>query len=351
LPLKPPATGYFSFIFYDFGGTQLFVDHAKIGAPRCQFSHTSGHSPSRDCAKFAVPWPQDAFMPATSPPPLSLRRSSGLILKAAFAALLLAWAGGASLAAQDTPPVFVVRAHSTHLGPEGGYLKDNGGSRVLVFVHSFGSGPDSDFRCDNDHNWPEMIAGDVDPVLSSTDIYVLGYPEPPRRGKTAVAALESSLVDRMTAAGIFTRHQQVVFVAHAMGGLLIQQILEQNAQSDWSHRVGAVFLFGTPQGSAKLAGLGRYLDADPRLKEMERNGNNFILHSESPVWSGIPHICAYEAVSDDGFSSANNERYTRGCTDRRAIQSNRANIVKPCQVTDPAYAYLEEKLHALFPQH
>lgn len=273
------------------------------------------------------------------------------VLKVAVAALAIAWAGPATGQTQDAPPVFVVRAHSAHLGPEGGYLKDRGNSRVLVFVHGFSSGPDSDFRCDDDHNWPEMIAGDLDPLLASTDVYVLGYSEPPRRGKTAVAALESSLVDRIQAAGIFTRHQEVVFVAHAMGGLLIQQILEQNAQSDWIHKVRGVFLFGTPQGTAKLAGLGRYIDADPRLKEMEGNGNNFILHSEAPIWTGIPHLCAYETVSTDGFSSVDYERNTRGCTDRQAIQANRSTIAKPCQVTDPAYTYLEEKLHILLPAH
>lgn len=272
-------------------------------------------------------------------------------LWSALAGIALGWAFAGCSLAQDTPPVFVVRAHSARLGPEGGYLKDHNSSRVLVFVHSFGSGPDADFRCDGDHNWPEMIAGDLDPVLSSTDVYVLGYPEPPRRGKTAVAALETSIVDRMAAAGVFTRHQDVIVVAHAMGGLLVQQILEQNARADWIHKIRAVFLLGTPRGTAKLAGLGKYIDADPRLKEMEGNGNNFILHAEAPLWTGIPHLCAYETVSDDGFSSVNNERYTRGCTDRRAIQAGRPNIVKPCQVTDATYTYLEDKLHTLFPQH
>jgi hypothetical protein len=290
-------------------------------------------------------------MPAPSPQLLRVPRTARTIFITALAAFTLGCAGIANALAQDAPPVFVVRAHSAHLGPEGGYLKDRNSSRVLVFVHSFGSAPDADFRCDGNHNWPEMIAGDLDPLLSSTDVYVLGYPEPPRRGKGAVAALEASLVDRMAAAGIFSHHQDVVFVAHAMGGLLIQQVLEQNSQSDWIHRVRAVFLFGAPQGSAKLAGLGRYIDADPRLKQIEGNGNNFILHPEAPLWSGIPHLCAYETVSEDGFSSVDYERNTRGCTDRRAIPANRANIVKPCQVTDAAYTYLDEKLHSLFPSH
>ena len=290
-------------------------------------------------------------MPATPPQLPLMPRIARTAFIAALAALSPGCTGNANGLAQDAPPVFVVRAHSAHLGPEGGYLKDRGGSRVIVFVHGFSSGPDADFRCDNDHNWPEMIAGDPDPLLSSTDVYVLGYPDPPRRGKTAVAALESSIVDRMAAAGIFSRHQDVVFVAHAMGGLLIQQVLEQNARADWIHKIRAVFLLGTPRGTSKLAGFGKYIDADPRLKEMEGNGNNFILHPEAPLWTGVPHLCAYETVSDDGFSSVDYERNTRGCTDRRAIPANRASIAKPCQVSDPTYTYLEDKLHALFPSH
>jgi triacylglycerol esterase/lipase EstA (alpha/beta hydrolase family) len=238
---------------------------------------------------------------------------------------------------------------SLRIGPEGGYLKDRGSSRVLVFVHGFSGEPDSDFRCDDIHNWPEMIAASADPTLASTDIYVIGYPPPPRRGKTAVAELEASLLDRLDAAGVFTRHQEVVFVAHAMGGLLIQQIIAANSEKDWTHKIRAVFLYGTPQGEAKLAGLGRYIRADPRLKEIEGNGNNFILQRDSPVWSGIPLMCAYETLSDDGFTALDYTGKTRGCTERLGVHANRANIVQPCRVDDGAYTFLEDKLRALFP--
>ncbi len=232
-------------------------------------------------------------------------------------------------ALRQTAPAFAMQpAASVHIGPEGGYLKDRGSSRVLVFVHGFSEQPDEDFRCDDAHNWPEMIAADPDPALASMDIYVVGYPPPPRRGKTAVAGLEASIVDRMEAAGVFSRHQDVIFVAHAMGGMLIQQILQANSQQEWKRKVRAVFLYGTPQGTATLGRLGRYIDADPRLKEMEGNGNNLILHPEDPAWSGIPHLCAYETLSDDGFSSLDYHRNIQGCRDTLAIHANRANIVQ-----------------------
>jgi len=242
-----------------------------------------------------------------------------------------------------------VQPASVRIGPEGGYLKDRGNSRVLVFVPGFSSVPDSDFRCDGQHNWPEMIAADSDPALAATDIYVLGYPPPARRGKTAVADLETAIADRLQSAGVFTRHQEVVFVAHAMGGLLIQQILAVNSQAEWIHKVRGVFLFGTPQGTGKMSLLGRYIDADPRLKEMESNGNNFILHPEAPLWSGIPHLCAYETLSEDGFSNLDYRRNTRGCTDQLAVHANHNNIAQPCRVDDSAYIFLEDKLRALFP--
>ena len=111
----------------------------------------------------------------------------------------------------------------------------------------------------------------------------------------------------------------------------------------------AVFLYGTPQGTAKLAGLGRYIDGDPRLKQMEGNGNNFLLHPEDPVWAGIPHLCGYETLTDDGFSTVDYGRNTRGCTDLLAIHANRVNIVQPCRADDAAYIFLEDKLRALLP--
>jgi hypothetical protein len=286
-------------------------------------------------------------MPATRTP-LNRRAFLAAFNIATFTILCVARLGGPLIWAQaaGTSPT---RAASVRIGPEGGYLKDRGNSRVLVFVHGFANEPDSDFRCDNLHNWPEMIAADADPSLAATDIYVLGYPTPPRRGKTAVAGLETAIVDRLQSAGVFSRHEEVLFVAHAMGGLLIQQIIAANSQADWVHKLRGVFLYGTPQGTGKLAMLGRYIDADPRLKEMEGNGNNFILHPEAPVWTTIPRLCAYETLSDDGFSALDYSRNTAGCADHLAIHANRGNIAQPCRVDDAAYIFLEDKLRAFFP--
>jgi len=286
-------------------------------------------------------------MPAT-PFPIARRASLAAFIIVMLNILGLAPLGHPAIWAQaaGTNPA---QSASVRIGPEGGYLKDRGNSRVLVFVHGFSNQPDSDFRCDNLHNWPEMIAADPDSSLAATDIYVLGYPSPPRRGKTAVAGLETAIVDRLQSAGVFSRHQEVLFVAHAMGGLLVQQIIAANPQADWVHKVRAVFLYGTPQGTGKLAILGRYIAADPRLKEMESNGNSFILHPEAPVWTSIPRLCAYETLSDDGFSALDYRRNTGGCIDQLAVHANRSNIAQPCRVDDAAYIFLEDKLRAFFP--
>lgn len=242
-------------------------------------------------------------------------------------------------------------AASLRIGPDGGYMKDRGASRVLVFVHGFSGDAATDFRCDDSHDWPAMIAADPDDALASTDIYLLGYEPPSHRGKSALADLETALVGRMQADGVFSRHQQVIFVAHAMGGLLVQQILDVNAGSDWTKKVRAVFLFGTPRGSDKLSGLGRFLPSDPRFKELDRNGNNFLLHPADARWTGTSFFCAYESLSDDGFSAVNYNGATRGCTDLLAVHANRDNIVKPCQANDAAYTFLEDKLRTLTPRN
>jgi pimeloyl-ACP methyl ester carboxylesterase len=238
---------------------------------------------------------------------------------------------------------------SLRIGPDGGYMKNRGGTRVLVFVHGFSDDSDAEWRCDDTHNWPAMIAADPNPAFANTDVYILGYQPPPRRGKTAVADLETAVVERMESAGVF-RHREVIFVAHSMGGLLIQQVLEVNADKDWTKKVRGVFLYGTPQGSNKLSGLDRFIASDPRQKQLDSVGNNFLLHPANPRWSGIPHLCAYETLSDDGFSSVDYNGATHGCSDLLAIHANRANIVKPCVASDAAYTFLEDKLLALVPQ-
>jgi len=257
----------------------------------------------------------------------------------ALATLLVCMLAVHSAPAQPTPPI----------GPDGGYLKDSGGSRVLVFVHGFSSAADTAWRCDPNPAWPAMVAADPNPAFASTDVYVLGYKPPPRRGKTATAGLEASIVVRMQAAGVFSRHSQVIFVAHAMGGLLIQQILEVNAGNAWTAKVRALFLYATPQEGPKLYGLGRYIDFDPRLKELEAAGDNFLLPSfiAPAALSAIPHFCLYQTLSDDGFSTVDRLSATRGCTAFLALHANRTNIVQPCQTGAPAYTFLVDKLRAL----
>lgn len=243
-------------------------------------------------------------------------------------------------------------AHETHQGDisvTGGYEKNERGANVIVFVHGLFSGPEA-WRCDPTHYWPEMIAKDTDPSFVGTDVYVLKYPTPTRHGKMTMTDLGTFIVNQLETEHVFSNHRNVIFVAHSMGGILIQQILL--TYREFSKQVPTLFLYGTPQEGSHLANLGRYFNSDPLLRELESGDNNFILHEMDQRWihagfSNIRRYCAYETQPESGLKVVNRDSATRGCDDNLAVDVNHRDLVKPCDTGKPSYTFVKNKLNLI----
>ena len=212
----------------------------------------------------------------------------------------------------------------------GGYVKDRGASRVIVFVHGLWSSPDA-WRCDGDHYWPTMIANDSNPVFADTDIYVVGYPTPTKHGKMTVGDLDSVIMNRLDADGVFSRHNEVIFVAHSLGGILTQQLLLTYRDKELFKKVSLIFLYGTPQEGSKLANLGKIFNADPLLKELQAGEGNFILHDLDAKWlhagfDSIRRFCVYETNPEGPAKVVDMYSATRGCLDTLAAAGDHQKL-------------------------
>jgi len=233
--------------------------------------------------------------------------------------------------------------------PEGGYVKFQGNSRVIVFVHGLNSSGADAWRCDGNHFWPEMIAKDNDPVLENSDIYVVGYPTPKRGGKMTMPDLITGIADRLRSENVFTKHKEVVFVAHSMGGLLTEQLILTYRDKVPNEKISAIFFYGTPLEGSKLANWGKFFNSDPLIKELQSGDSNVLLHDIDQRWlhAGLAHIkryCTYEKLREDGVIVVDQDSATRDCYDERAINTTHRDLVKPCSITDDSYIWLKDGL-------
>lgn len=256
-----------------------------------------------------------------------------------------------SLAQTENATKIRPTARETFAEQHGGYIKNQGNSKVIVFVHGLFSDPEA-WRCDPNHYWPEMIANDESSVFADTDVYVAKYPTPPRGGEMTLADIASNLYNRLTADNVFSGHQQVIFVAHSMGGILVQQLLITYTKEKLSEKVPAIFLYGTPDEGSRIANLAHYFNRDPLLKELQSGEGNFVLPDMDQKWhhseaSQIKRYCAYETRPEDGFKIVNRNSATRGCDDSVAVDSDHHHLVKPCSTEDTAYTFLKNRLREL----
>ena len=231
----------------------------------------------------------------------------------------------------------------------GGYVKTQGSSRVIVFLHGIYSGKEA-WRCDEGHYWPAMIAADKDAVFADTDIYVAVYDAPKQDNKMDLLDIQTQVVNRLDADSVFSSHREVIFVAHSMGGILIQEILLTYSDEKYIDKVHHLFLYGTPLEGSKWASIGKLFKSDPHLKELQ-SGDNFVLSDLDQRWlhkgSEIKRYCSYEVEKEGIAKVVSRQSATRGCSDTNAIKGNHRDIVKPCSNTDDAYTYLKRKLRGI----
>ena len=107
--------------------------------------------------------------------------------------------------------------------PKSFYERNNGAARVIVFVHGiFGDARDT-WRCSEKVFWPALL--EADDAFNDSDIYVAGYDTPYRGNTMTIDEVVSNLKSRLDADEVFSKHREVVFVAHSLGGLIVQRFL------------------------------------------------------------------------------------------------------------------------------
>lgn len=204
------------------------------------------------------------------------------------------------------------------------YRHRDGADRALILVHGFNGGHE---------DWgefPSFLTSD-DP-LAPWDIYSIGYTTSSKIDFVSVAnflsphqsrdpelrELATYLRTRLDVRPL-DRYRQIAFVAHSMGGLVVQRAIVDD--DGLRARVSDLALFGTPSGGLQKAGL---------LGRFKRQMANFMVGSE--------------------FIADLRERWTKEVTPEpefsfRAVAGDTDQFVPPSTVLEP----FEVRYHASVP--
>jgi pimeloyl-ACP methyl ester carboxylesterase len=225
--------------------------------------------------------------------------------------------------------------------------------RVIVFVHGLHGNKDS-WRNPNGAYWPDMVRSD--PRFAYSDVVVAQYPSPPTNGKMSSMQLADILWSQLRQDHVWD-HREVVFLAHSLGGILVEEMLLRHPAD--AARVRFIVSYGTPHEGSTIARVASIYDKDPLLNDLSDAADNRFLTSLESSWrghdsvNGIHRFCAYESedtVPEDGFvrylkPHARVVSYfsaTYGCdvtTPPQEIQADHLNMIRPASRASVAYDF------------
>jgi pimeloyl-ACP methyl ester carboxylesterase len=216
--------------------------------------------------------------------------------------------------------------------------------RVIVFVHGiFGDTLTTWQNTQGQYFW-EFFRGDK--VYRNTNIYVYGFPSRFFSSSFTINEAVADLYTRLKNDDVF-EHKQVLFVAHSMGGLVVEELLLR--YRELASQVPLIFLISTPHEGAEITKIARYISRNPALETMLPGDKNQYLDQLDRGWrvakSGrnfpTEIRCTYETQDTYGIRVVTRLSATRPCVgDSPGIDADHLTIVKPSNADSGAYIAL-----------
>jgi beta-glucosidase-like glycosyl hydrolase/pimeloyl-ACP methyl ester carboxylesterase len=254
--------------------------------------------------------------------------------------------------------LIVLIAISLRAAPPG-YVRGNKhthAARVIIFVHGiFGDGIQTWTNPENNAYFPALVRDD--PTFKDADIWVHDFPSP-KRGRTyTIDELADHLRKYLNNDNVITNHQDVIFVAHSMGGLITRAYLLKNRDQLPAARVPMLYFYSTPTTGSEVANLARVFSNSPQLMDLRRltSSTQSVLGVYESQWLSSPYrtirtFCAYEVLRTHGVQIVDRTSATHLCTmPLDPIQRDHGTIVKPANNDkDESYVAFREAYRETF---
>lgn len=232
-------------------------------------------------------------------------------------------------------------------------LRVNNSEVAIVFVHGFSGDALKTWG-----NFPTYIAAEQG--LLSWDVFSYGYATSLFRFETpqlwsADPDIERLALGLRTAAALppLNQYKSLAFIAHSMGGLVVQEALLEEQPIDFdnqlAHRTSHVILFGTPSGGLEKASI---RSSKPQIKDMGLGATGFVQRVRSrwdtyfktrpeDMDDNHPFTFLVVAGDQDEFVPATSSLHPFHERYRRVIPGDHLSIVKPTEASHPAMQLVE----------
>lgn len=154
--------------------------------------------------------------------------------------------------------------------------------KLLIFIHGWNGDAQGTWR-----NLPQLARADS--RLSDFDVWSIGYPTYITKRNIGISRLAAFFGDQFeTVFGIYGRYDEIVIIAHSMGGLISRKILLQRQLANKSNRQHTILIeIATPHAGANQAKLLSALNISRGLPESMKPDSPY-LRDLSDEWRLLP---------------------------------------------------------------
>ena len=245
--------------------------------------------------------------------------------------------------------------HSRYLSKS----EHNKQSLLLVFVHGILGDCTTTWTNEKvDTYWPKMVG--KDPFFRGAHVYVYYYQSSLLNPSPSIEQIADDMNDDFWGERVTKNYQQIAFIAHSFGGLIVREHLNKRHDPDLAlERYPAIrflYLLGTPHKGVKSAipNIIAALGGNNSIRDV--TGVNATVPSlirdweNSKVLSTIPVYCGYERRSTGPFGLiVGSDSATRLCSNSRHFNTDHPGLAKPNDPDADQHEYLQKMFEETAP--
>jgi pimeloyl-ACP methyl ester carboxylesterase len=191
-----------------------------------------------------------------------------------------------------------------------------------VFVHGLFGDPLESWRSQSGPYFFELMHDDF--PAKEYAVYAFGYPSTAFGPAFSITETVQALHSRLQADRVFQNHQSVLFVAHSMGGLVVQEFLLTYRIDP--NKVPLLFQFSTPHEGSEIAKIARHVARNRALETLIPGDANEYLRNLDVRWKAAVSNGALKDVLEATTAATMAESDVKLRRDDRDLHQSRSSI-------------------------
>jgi len=230
------------------------------------------------------------------------------------------------------------------------YFKKDDDTVLIVFIHGITGGMDTWTNKNSSFFFPEALHND----LPSHTVYIFNYESCKIKSSQEFYEIIEALNKNLEL--IANRYNEIIFVAHSMGGLIAKTYLVSNMQRDFFSKINKLLLLSTPNNGNSIASFVSYLSKNPQFKNLEPIQDNIFLQQLTQMWielygnngtaiNAIQCYCGYETETTYLKLFVPLEAVSSPCCSMiKGFKKNHISISKPLGIEDEVYIWVRNRI-------